>query len=164
MIYGRGVGSVTTLKTFQTWKTDGSSDVDTFIKNQIFGSEFYYGNLVVSPDAIKSLYINTYSDRLGEKEIVDEMKYLREKKELLCKERLKLASDIKSPEVNINKIDKVLKSLKKKKARDPLGLANELFLEGVIGKDLKTSLVHLMNQIKEKKKLPQLSYLANITT
>ena len=44
MIYGRGVGSVTTLKTFQTWKTDGSSDVDTFIKNQIFGSEFYYSN------------------------------------------------------------------------------------------------------------------------
>ena len=50
MIYGRGVGSVTTLKTFQTWKTDGSSDVDTFIKNQIFGSEFYYSNGFIRAD------------------------------------------------------------------------------------------------------------------
>ena len=34
MIYGRGVGSVTTLKTFQTWKTDGSSysDTERFLK------------------------------------------------------------------------------------------------------------------------------------
>jgi len=50
VIYGRGVGSVTTLKTFQTWKTDGSSDVDTFIKNQIFGSEFYYSNGFIRAD------------------------------------------------------------------------------------------------------------------
>ena len=50
VIYRRGVGSVTTLKTFQTWKTDGSSDVDTFIKNQILGSEFYYSNGFIRAD------------------------------------------------------------------------------------------------------------------
>ena len=102
---------------------------------------------------IKSLYINTYSERLGEKDINPDMEYLREKKELLCKERLKLARLEKAPEATLEKIDKVLRSLKNNKARCPLGLANELFKKGVIGEDLKHSIVDLIQQIKDQKEV-----------
>ena len=45
--------------------------------------------------------------------------------------------------MSIEKIENVLKGLKRNKARGTLGLSNELFKEGVIGKD-----------VKETKKLP----------
>ena len=38
-----------------------------------------HGNLITSIEAIKSLYINTYSHRLGEKDIQSDMKYLKER-------------------------------------------------------------------------------------
>ena len=66
--------------------------------------------------------------------------------------------------MSIEKIEVVLKGLKKNKARDLLGLSNELFKEGVIGENLKESLVILINRKKETKKLPELAYLANITS
>ena len=45
-----------------------------------------------------------------------------------------------------------------------MGLANELFKDGVIGSDLKDSLVMFLNQVKDKLTLPKLAYLANITS
>ena len=100
-----------------------------------------HGNLLTTPEAIKSLYVKTYSDKLGEKPIDETMRDLKVNKELSCKEKLKLAKQEKSPEESLEKIDNVLKSLKKNKARDPVGLANELFQEGVIGKDIKSHLL-----------------------
>ena len=42
----------------------------------------------------------------------------------------------------------VLKQLGKDKARDPEGLTNELFKEGVAGDDLLKAILMLMNLIK----------------
>ena len=78
------------------------------------------------------------------------MENLKYYKELLCEKRIKLAKFKKSEILTIKNIEKVLKSLKNNKARDPLGLANELFKEGVIGENLKESLVMLINSMKEK--------------
>ena len=122
------------------------------------------GNLITSAEGLKSLYVNTYDNRLGEKEINDDFKELKMLKELLCQKRLELASFKKSEEITIKQIDKVLKSLKNNKARDPLMIANELFKDGVIGTNLKKSLVDLLNKVKTEKKLPKLANLANITT
>ena len=58
-----------------------------------------------------------------------------------------MASLEKSPPVTIEKIDSVLKKLKNNKARCPLGLVNELFKEGVIGNDLKESIVENSEEV-----------------
>ena len=47
-------------------------------------------------------------------------------------------------------LDKVLKNLKKNTSRDPYGLANELFMPGVAGDDLKLAILKLMNRIELK--------------
>ena len=101
------------------------------------------------------MYINTYHEILGDKNIADSFENLKKS----CFVRKELI--LQSRQCN-NRKD--CKGLKKNKARGPLGLDNELFKEGVIGDDLKESLVILINNIKEKCTLPQLTYLANITT
>ena len=45
-------------------------------------------------------------------------------------------------------LEAVIKELKKDKARDPNGWANELFKERTAGKDLKASMLVLFNRIK----------------
>ena len=61
-------------------------------------------------------------------------------------------------------LDKVLKSLKNKKARDPHGMVNDLFKPGVIGINLKMSILKLMNLIKETSFIPDFIQWANITS
>ena len=46
-------------------------------------------------------------------------------------------------------LERAIKSLKNGKARDPNGLVNEMFKEGVAGKDFKLSLLLLLNGIKK---------------
>ena len=51
-----------------------------------------------------------------------------------------------------------------RKSRDPYGLANELFMPGVAGDDLKLAILKLMNKIKEEQKYPQCLELCNISS
>ena len=60
-------------------------------------------------------------------------------------------------------LEKVLKSLKKVKFRDPQGLVNELFFTKVAGAHLKTLLLMLFNEIKEKLKIPKFMKVGNIS-
>ena len=64
----------------------------------------------------------------------------------------------------MNKLVKVLKYLKKNKSRDPLGLANEIFMDGVAGADLKKAVLKLMNKIKEDQIYPTALEVYNISS
>ena len=68
----------------------------------------------------------------------------------------KLARRKKSKDWTMKDLNKVLKSLKKNKARDPMGWPNELFRLENVGKDLKCSLLKLMNGIKTEQNLPKI--------
>ena len=46
-------------------------------------------------------------------------------------------------------LEAALKSLKKDKARDPLGRINEIFKDEVAGHNLKLSLLHMFNNMKK---------------
>ena len=70
----------------------------------------------------------------------------------------------KSEQWNENDLEKVLKELKKNKSRDPHGLINELFKPGVIGSDLRGSLLSLLNGIKDNCHIPEFIKWANITS
>ena len=61
-------------------------------------------------------------------------------------------------------MEKVLKSLKKDKSRDPNGWINELFQDEVAGEDLKRSMLNLFNKIKADNYIPEFIRKADITT
>jgi hypothetical protein len=60
-------------------------------------------------------------------------------------------------------LQEALKSLDSNKARDALGLANEIFKEGVAGTDLKLAVLKFMNRIKADQKYPEALEPCNIT-
>ena len=61
-------------------------------------------------------------------------------------------------------LEKVLKSLKKQKSRDPYGLANDIFRPGVAGDDLKLAVLKMMNMIKDQQRYPECLELCNISS
>ena len=61
----------------------------------------------------------------------------------------------------MKRLDKVLKYLKKNKARDPHGFCNELFRPEVAGDDLKLALLKLVNRIKLDQLFPVNFYIYN---
>ena len=61
-------------------------------------------------------------------------------------------------------LEKALSDLKNDKSRDHVGYVNEIFKKGVIGKDLKDSLLIILNKLKIKKEISTFMRFANITT
>ena len=59
-------------------------------------------------------------------------------------------------------LDKVLKSLKPNKSRDPHGFVNEIFKPGIIGFDLKSSLLMMLNRLKHELYIPSFMDWADI--
>ena len=64
----------------------------------------------------------------------------------------------------MSELDTVLKSLKSNKSRDPHGLINDLFKPGVIGCDLKKSMIMMYNKVREEFEIPDFIQWANITS
>ena len=61
-------------------------------------------------------------------------------------------------------LEKALSDLKNDKSRDHAGYVNEIFKKGIIGKDLKDSLLTLLNKLKINKLIPTFMRYSNITT
>ena len=61
-------------------------------------------------------------------------------------------------------LELALKGLKNNKARDHSGFINEIFKPGVIGLDLKKSLLTMFNNLKKENHIPTFMKYANITT
>ena len=76
--------------------------------------------------------------------------------------RLEISLLTKSSPWSEAKLDAVLSKLKNGKSRDPLNLVREIFKPGVIGKDLKLSMLSLFNRIMEENDFPSFMELANI--
>ena len=78
--------------------------------------------------------------------------------------KMKLAQRRQSPDWTMADLDLALSNLKTNKCRDPDGYVNEIFKHGVIGEDMKQSLLIMMTQIKRQKLIPQVMNYANVTT
>ena len=123
-----------------------------------------YGNLVTTSKAIEDLTIHMYQERLKTLKIKKGLELHQVQREQLCDERLKeaqtnITSDWTEEELNV-----VLKQLKNQKARDPMGLANELFKPSNAGSDLVRATLKMMNQIKKQQIVPDILKSCNITS
>ena len=115
------------------------------------------GNIITNHESLKNLYLQTYLNRLRNRPIKPGLEEIRKLKMELFNLRLKLSKMNKSQPWTIN-------HLKKDKARDPNGLINELFKEGVAGKDFKLSLLALFNKMREEGFIPEFVQLADVAT
>ena len=122
------------------------------------------GNLLTTDEKIQEAAVNVYKKRLENRPIKDDLKHIKDAKEMLCDKLLKLAGSQKTPPWKLKDLEKVLKYLKKQKSRDPLGLANEIFRPEVAGDDLKLAVLKLMNRIKDDQKYPECLELCNISS
>ena len=113
------------------------------------------GNLVTDPERIANIGLEVFKDRLKNRDIKEDLVELKDEKNELCKLRLKLAGNKKTPDWTMKQLETVLKYLKRNKSRDPFEYANEIFKEDVAGKDLKLALLKLFNRIKSEQKFPE---------
>jgi hypothetical protein len=96
------------------------------------------GKLVSSHKQLKDLYLNTFVHRLRQRPIKKDFAYLKHLKEVLCSKRMEYAKARKTEDWTMEKLEKVLKALKKNKSRDPHGFINEIYwLEVMIWKKLR---------------------------
>ena len=122
------------------------------------------GNIVTDPEVLKQIYLEAYCDRLKHREILPHLQNLKTLREQLFQIRLQKAKENRSPPWTMEQLERVLKKLKKRKAKDPMGLVNELFMMENIGDNLKESVLMLLNKIKEQMAEPEFMQLANITS
>ena len=122
------------------------------------------GRIISTPEELKCLYLDTYVHRLRHRPAKDDFKPLKLMKEILFSKRLELVKMNKSQPWEMIELEKVLSKLKNDKARDPHGWINEIFKLGVIGTDLKLSLLLMFNRIKIDMNFPDLMKYANISS
>ena len=90
--------------------------------------------------------------------------YLKNQKDTLFNERLKLSKLRKSVSWTEANLVTVLKSLKPKKSADPAGLINELFKPPIAGSDVINSLLILSNKVKDACEIPSFLQMTNISS
>ena len=122
------------------------------------------GNLITSPDLLKNLYLQTYQNRLRNRDMKEELMDAFFLKEELWISRMEELRNLKSVPWSKSQLRKALKSLRKNKTSDPNGMINELFMEDCAGEDLEDALLSLLNGIKEYFLFPEYLLRENITT
>ena len=120
------------------------------------------GNLITGKREIQEQSLKYYQKVLENRKISEDLKDHKEAREELAKKRMESASLNRTEDWTMDKLEKILKALKKNKSRDPHGFINELFRPGVIGNDLKKSLLMLLNRIKMELSIPAFMQFVNI--
>ena len=120
------------------------------------------GKLVTKGEELKKLTMEHYKRVLTNRPIKSELIQYQTEREQLCQERIKEASKNVTKDWTEKEVINVIKNLKKKKSRDPLGYSNELIQCG--GKDVTRAITKLMNTIKKQQKFPQCLRACNITS
>ena len=95
--------------------------------------------------------------------VKEEVQEITKISKLLFEKRLMHAKSVGSPPFSMKELNSTLRKLTSGKSRDPDNLVCEIFKEGVIGGNLKESLLLMMNKIKTDTTVPQCLRTANIT-
>lgn len=124
----------------------------------------HVGKIISHPDQIKMLLAKEYKQRLRARPKRSDLGDLKTRRNEIFNLQMKLAEENKSQKWNIEDLERALKGLKNNKSRDHAGFVNEIFKPGVIGSDLKKSLLIMFNNLKAKNIIPNFMKYANITT
>ena len=73
-----------------------------------------------------------------------------------------MVQNVKGEPWTLEELEKVLNSLQKNKFRDPQGLMNEVCKHASAGSDLKQSILHMLNKIKDTLVIPEIMTNVNV--
>ena len=122
------------------------------------------GNIITNHEGLKQLYLQTYINRLRNRPIKLDFEEIKKMKTELFELRLEISKQQKSVPWTLEQLEAAIKSLKRDKARDPNGFINDIFKEGVAGRDFKLSILKLFNRIREENFVPDFVQLADVAT
>ena len=122
------------------------------------------GVLISDPKEIKKLLAKEYRQRLRSRPLRPDLIDLKQRRKYIFKMQMKLAEGTSSKPWIMKDLNNALRDLKNKKSRDHAGYVNEIFKHGVIGTNLKQSLLLMFNKLKLNKLIPSFMQFANITT
>ena len=105
-----------------------------------------------------------YKDRLRSRPYRPDLLEVKKRKKRIFELKLKLSRSRKSSDWTVKDLEFALAKLKNNKSRDYYGYINEIFKPGVIGDDLKKSLLIMLNKLKANKLIPNFMNFTNITT
>ena len=112
----------------------------------------------------KSKLAKEYKNRLRSRPTRPDLKNMKSMKKKIFNMKMKLAKGKRSSSWEMVDLEKALSDLKNEKSRDFEGYINEIFKEGVIGSDLKKSLLKMYNNLRKEKLIPTFMNFADITT
>ena len=124
----------------------------------------HVGKMFLDPAELKALLGKEYLERLRMRPLRPDLQSIEKRKNQLFEIKLKLAEANQSKMWTLKQLEAAIDDLKMNKTRDNDGLINEIFKKGVIGQDLKASLLIMFNKIKQERLIPVFMNVANITT
>ena len=119
-------------------------------------------HLVTTSADILTVMKEEFAHRLRNREMSPEYNELREIKEYLCALRLEITKQSSYDPWTIDELRIAIGKLKNNKCRDPHGHINELYKE--MGVDGLTSLLTLLNRIKDELLIPNKLKMSNVST
>ena len=122
------------------------------------------GRLISSPKELLLALQKEYQDRLRPRKCKEQLREHMGKVHDVTELKLLYAWQNKSPAFTIQELEQGIKDMNKGRARDPQGLCAELFQLNVMGASLKSSLLEMLNCIKEEGTIPNIMREAIITT
>ena len=109
----------------------------------------FKGKIISSQKDIKNLLALEYKNRLRTRPMRNDLKLVAKRKEEIFDLKMKLSKMHQSKPWLENDLEIALRDLKNNKSRDFEGYANEIFKNGIIGSDLKKSLLIMFNGLKK---------------
>ena len=124
----------------------------------------HMGKIVTGPRDVRNVLAKEYKNRLRSRPMRPDLIKMKERKKIIFKMKMKLAESVSTPDWQMKDLDRALSNLKNNKSRDFEGYINEIFKIGVIGEDLKKSLLLMFNKMKRKKLIHSFMNYADVTT
>ena len=124
----------------------------------------FKGKIITDLTEIKKLLKKEYTQRLRKRPFRPDLGALEIRKNEIFNLQLKQVEESITKPWKMKDLDRALADLKNKKSRDHAGYINEIFKEGVIGTDLKKSLLTMFNKMKVQNIIPEFMKITNLTT
>ena len=122
------------------------------------------GRLITSPKELMHTLAKEYKDRIRSRKRKEELKGHIAKMHKVTKLKLSKTWMNRNPAFNMEELNQINKDMNKGRARDPRGLGAELFQLSVRGADLKSSLLKIINVIKEDGVITSIMRESMVTT
>ena len=151
-----GTESTNVWKQFQKAYPKKLKPIPTGIKN-------INKKVITNPEEKKEVTIKHFEHRMRTRPRHQETKEIGQIQEETLKLCIEDSKRNKSLPFSMIELEKVLKKLKSGKSKDFKGNISELFKEGVIGNNLKESLLMMFNQMKYEMAIPECLRTAHVT-